>query len=467
MSRHHHITRLALLATLGTLQFNMAHAAQQWLVQPIVDPANIPSNSEFVEMTGLNNSGVVVGQKGAMGFITGPNGVGFQSLGNVFGRVGIDEAGEASSISRSNGFVFITPPNSVTQITIATLPGASQNSFSGISSDGRITGQSCIAVSITETNCSKIYFTGPHGVGVTEWIREGRFYNDPVKGINSSGQLIGNRGIPTVNQVTGLYNTHAFLTGPNGTGYQDLGTLGGESSTAVGVNDSGQVAGTSELVAGQAKQRAFLTGPNGAAMKDLGDLGGGQSKANGLNNLGQVVGTSHVTTTDWDTAAFITGPNGVGMRNLTKEVSLPDNDLVKSALAINDKGQVLVDGTNYKSYLLTPMPVGECAVTYKVTYTGFGLFTAQVSVNNQSAVAQSDWAVSWQYSVRPLYLVNNAKITANGTSFAATPTTSTKTIKAKSTVTFTLTGSTKAGKAPSVSGLIANLAGKSCTATVQ
>ena len=36
---------------------------------------------------------------------------------------------------------------------------------------------------------------------------------------------------------------HAFLTGPNGVGMTDLGTLGGGSSLAFGINDAGQVVG--------------------------------------------------------------------------------------------------------------------------------------------------------------------------------------------------------------------------------
>ncbi len=68
----------------------------------------------------------------------------------------------------------------------------------------------------------------------------------------------------------------------------DLGTLGGTSSQAFGINDHGQVVGQSRLANGQL--RAFLW--EDGAMTDLGTLGGTFSLARGINDLGQVVGRS-------------------------------------------------------------------------------------------------------------------------------------------------------------------------------
>ena len=69
----------------------------------------------------------------------------------------------------------------------------------------------------------------------------------------------------------------------------DLGTLGGASSTACGVNDRGQVTGSSAIAGGQV--HAFIW-QNGA-MTDLGTLPGRVfSGARFINNRGQVVGSS-------------------------------------------------------------------------------------------------------------------------------------------------------------------------------
>jgi probable HAF family extracellular repeat protein len=109
-------------------------------------------------------------------------------------------------------------------------------------------------------------------------------------GINNAGQVVGY-------SFTADGQDHAFITGPNGVGMIDLGTLlGGFGSTASGFNDMGQVVGLSGTADGQT--HAFITGPDGAGMVDLGTLGGNFSWAHGINDAGQVVGSPTLLTTD-------------------------------------------------------------------------------------------------------------------------------------------------------------------------
>jgi len=78
---------------------------------------------------------------------------------------------------------------------------------------------------------------------------------------------------------------------------KDLGTLpGGGSSAAYGINDRGQIVGSSTAASGYAHAFLFEHG----VMKDLGMLpGGNQSIAQGINNRGQIAGYSATAYSPW------------------------------------------------------------------------------------------------------------------------------------------------------------------------
>ena len=125
--------------------------------------------------------------------------------------------------------------------------------------------------------------------------------------INNAGQVAGYSGSRLA--------ARAYLWTPGGT-VQDLGTLGGESSWAYAINQSGQVAGGSTVADGN--QHAFLWTP-GQGMQDLGTLPGAlSSTARGINDLGQVVGESTFPRTgppEPETHAFLWSP-ALGMKDL-------------------------------------------------------------------------------------------------------------------------------------------------------
>jgi probable HAF family extracellular repeat protein len=135
-------------------------------------------------------------------------------------------------------------------------------------------------------------------------------YNDPVNGIvlhafvyvNGTMQDLGTLGGSTANanginvegQVVGFSFVpdnsaqHAVLWNP-GHGPQDLGTLGGPNSQAFGVNIWAQVVGSSDTASG-ASHPFIWDSKHG--LKDLGSLGGNSAQANAINFFGQVVGYS-------------------------------------------------------------------------------------------------------------------------------------------------------------------------------
>lgn len=123
--------------------------------------------------------------------------------------------------------------------------------------------------------------------------------NSGAADINASGQVVGGSN----GSAAHPHSFHAFLWQPDTpnstTGTMiDLGTLpGGNNSSAVGINASGQVAGTSNVVF-NGNDHAFLWTPNTpngttGTMINLGLPQG--SNVQGINDFGQVTGVSLVS----------------------------------------------------------------------------------------------------------------------------------------------------------------------------
>jgi probable HAF family extracellular repeat protein len=136
--------------------------------------------------------------------------------------------------------------------------------------------------------------------------------------------------------------TRAFLW-QSSTGMIDLGTLGGTTSSAGGIDDAGEVTGGSRLN-GDTVTHAFVW--QSGVMTDLGTLGGTFSGGAAINATGQVAGVSGIPKYPYQHAFCWTpnSPNGTtGTMADLGALNLGVARLVKQAdaLGINDSGYVV------------------------------------------------------------------------------------------------------------------------------
>jgi len=172
--------------------------------------------------------------------------------------------------------------------------------------------------------------------------------------LNNSGAAVGGADTPTPDPAS-CFNFDCFLS--YGFKWQagvvhKLSPLPGlNSSFTFWVNDTGQVAGVSEngidpLTGGVATE-AILWGKDGS-LTDLGTLGGNVSSANAVNNLGQVAGEALNTIPDPYTSNinnfFILGATQVHAFRWTRSHGMQDLGTLggtdSAAFYINDRGQI-------------------------------------------------------------------------------------------------------------------------------
>lgn len=170
-------------------------------------------------------------------------------------------------------------------------------------------------------------------------------------GINNTGQVAGYATID--------YDSNQHAVRWNGVTPTDLGTIGGTNSEAYGINASGQVAGYSFTAGNSAYHAVRWTG---TTAEDLGTLGGTRSQGYGINDSGDVIGMSFTTDNVANLAFLYTGGTMYSLNSLLLPGSGVSDLSISGAGTINDSGQIAAIGTiNGQTHALrlTPVPTPE------------------------------------------------------------------------------------------------------------
>lgn len=212
-------------------------------------------------------------------------------------------------------------------------------------------------------------------------------------GDTSSARAVGAKGEVAGNSTTRKGRLHAFLW-TRATGIQDLGTDGGTHSFAVTMSPNGHIVGTVRTRQGMEHAMSWT---RATGMKDIGTLPGGVvSMAWGVNNVGQVVGESQASGEPF--RAFL-WTAASGMIDLNKRVpKLPPGMLLETALAISDSGSIVVR-TNTGLVLLKP---GRChcgaalgPIAAADTVAAGAVFEVSASIADEDPAATHTVTWSW------------------------------------------------------------------------
>lgn len=335
---------------------------------------------------GLNASGQVTGYAATMSdavhpFLwkpTTPNGISgtmkdLGALGGDFGwGIGINDVGQVAGVASTtdevaeHATVWIpTTPNGTagTMHDLGTLGGASSQG-TGINNGGQVTGYA--DTTDDASSLAFVWIPETAGAGTGTMHSLGALGGSQSIGwdINATGHVTGDSA------TTDADVTHAFLwkpTGPNGaTGtMHDLGTLGGTWSSGSGLNDSGQVAGSSANA--NEKSHAFLWTPStpgdvSGTTLDLGTLDGTESYGRSVNASGHVVRASYVQPEVSNYTHAFVYTSETGMVDLNSRIDPLLGWELLDGSEINEAGQITGQGLihgEYHAYLLSPALPGD------------------------------------------------------------------------------------------------------------
>jgi probable HAF family extracellular repeat protein len=191
----------------------------------------------------------------------------------------------------------------------------------------------------------------------------------PHSFINNRGQVAGSGNYPT------YLCTHGYLYSGGVT--TDIGSLGACPTQVGGINDSGDVVGSSTTTSGAT--HAFLY--TGGQMQDLGTLpGDSYSNATGINDRGEIIGSSSTGPPPAAGRAFLY--SGGKMKPLGPAIREPD----VAAFAINNGGDIVGSFTATNGFTHAFLYVNKTVADLGALIDGGNANSTAVGINNAGQV---------------------------------------------------------------------------------
>ena len=249
------------------------------------------------------------------------------------------ENGEIDPLTGSPKFVAVLWDKGI--INLGTL-GGNQSVANAVNDRGQVVGAALNAIPDPLSNAFSLpYLFVPAATQAHAFLwtkAEGMQDLGTLGGPDSTAVIVNERG-----QIAGQSYTNATINEATSTPTQDpffwengkmvdIGTLGGTVGVSVGMNNRGQVIGDSNL-AGDQTHHAFVWDKK-EGLQDLGTLKGYSyfSHANWINDAGEIVGDSDSHTAQ---RAFL-WKNGV-----MTDLGTVANDACSAAVSINSRGQIV------------------------------------------------------------------------------------------------------------------------------